>query len=266
MAIQRIHIVGISPRSGTTLLAESMAQCFDIDAVEPHEAKLRSRRPGSRIYLTKMPDDIKIVGPRLKLDPRLSVICLMRDPRDIIVSRHAKDSTRYWAPLSTFKANYRHVRKLLGHPRFLMVRYEDLVARPDEVQQQIARRLPFLRQLHAFSRYSEVAAPSDASLKALGSVRPISTSSVGAWRDHLPRVAGQIERHGGISSELIELGYETDDAWLQELLPVTPDLGGSHREEYAQGRLGEFLRLQLGRAYPEALRALAEWWFNPNSG
>ena len=57
----RALLICATPRSGTTLLAESMAQCFDIDAVEPHEAKLRSRRPGSRIYLTKMPDDIKIV-------------------------------------------------------------------------------------------------------------------------------------------------------------------------------------------------------------
>jgi hypothetical protein len=36
--VKRIHIVGAGPRTGTTLLAESMAACFAIDVFEPHEA------------------------------------------------------------------------------------------------------------------------------------------------------------------------------------------------------------------------------------
>ena len=39
-SMERLHIVGLGPRTGTTLLAECMATCFEIDAFEPHEASL----------------------------------------------------------------------------------------------------------------------------------------------------------------------------------------------------------------------------------
>lgn len=79
--MKRIHIVGVSPRSGTTLLAELMNACFEIDLWEEHEAPLFATPPGpGNIYLTKRPRDVMVVGPRLRVDPNLWVLCMIRGP------------------------------------------------------------------------------------------------------------------------------------------------------------------------------------------
>ena len=87
-------------------------------------------------------------------------------------------------------------------------------------------RLPFLRQIARFTEFHGLATPSAKSLKAMGSLRPFSAASIGNWPNHLSRVAGQISMHGSITRELIELGYERDESWLESLCGVTPDLSG----------------------------------------
>src|SRR5712664_1119421 len=52
------------------------------------------------------------------------------------------------------------------------------------------------------------------SQQALGGLRPPDAASIGRWRAHKERLAGQLRIHGPITRELIELGYERDDAWL----------------------------------------------------
>lgn len=223
----RIHIVGVSARTGTTLLAECMVACMNIDAFEPHEASVARLRAGSRVYLTKRPGDLAAVGPRLRLDPNFHVICLMRDPRDVIVSRHGKDRDRYWASLGIWKSRLTTVRALRTHDRFTLVRYEDLVSDPDGTAARLLERLPFLRLEHPFTAYPSLAAPSADAIDALGRVRPFDTASVGNWQHHLPRIAGQLARYGPIAEELIEFGYERDDKWLSRLDGVAPDFSVS---------------------------------------
>ncbi|MEN0002261.1 MAG: hypothetical protein AAF940_15390, partial [Pseudomonadota bacterium] len=91
------------------------------------------------------------------------------------------------------------------------------------------------------------------SVKALRGVRPISTSSIGNWKNHLPRVAGQIALHGAITDELIEFGYEPDRSWEALLDGVTPDLADSHFKETERfAALLRQLRV-LRRGYPPAV-------------
>jgi hypothetical protein len=128
--MERIHVVGAGPRTGTTLLAECMVSCFAIDAFEPHEASLCRHKKNVGIYLTKNPVDLHIVSPRLLIDRHLHVIAMLRDPRDVIVSRHRNDPKRYWAPLRFWKRHAQVIRRLRHHRRFILVRYEDLVRNP----------------------------------------------------------------------------------------------------------------------------------------
>ena len=234
---QRIHIVGVSPRTGTTLLAESMVACMKIDAFEPHEASVSRLRLGPAVYLTKRPADLLAIGPRLRLDTDFHVLCLMRDPRDVIVSRHSKDRDRYWTSLRIWKQRLPIVRALSRHERFLVVRYEDLVANPDQLERRISERLPFLESVRPLSAFPAVAKPSAAALEALGGVRPLDANSIGTWRRHLPRVAGQLAQHGPITGELIEFGYERDAIWLSLLDGVEPDLAPSHLGDRSRNRV-----------------------------
>ncbi len=239
--MHRIHIVGASPRTGTTLLAEAMVACFDIDLHFEHEARIfaRAPRPG-RIFLTKAPRDILLAERAFAEMPALQLVYLLRDPRNIIVSKHRRAPDRYWAGLKFWKAYTAAARRLADHPRFTTVRYEELVTDPDGVQHQLQARLPFLDTTAPFSRFHEVAAPAEDALKALGGIRPITAPRLDQWRDHLPRIAGQMQQHGSLAGDLIEFGYEADDRWLDG---VEPDLTPSHwAEHFTRESLARMLR------------------------
>ncbi len=190
MGMKRIHVVGCGPRSGTTLIAEIMIACFEIDLHTEHETSIFS--PPSRradIFLTKRPRDILVAGPILRTMPSLHVIYMIRDPRDMVVSRHRKDPERYWSSLRYWKKYIDYGERLRDHPRFITLRYEDLVREPDVIQELLMERMPFLEKRTEFSQYHNIARPSEDSVKALRGVRAISAGSIGNWRSHLPRVA-----------------------------------------------------------------------------
>jgi hypothetical protein len=241
--MERIHVTGLGPRTGTTLMAESMVACFAIDAFDEHEAQVFHFRRNCAVYLSKFPGFADLLRRRLRFDPHFHVILMLRDPRDVVTSRHGTDKARYWAPLRLWKSNFRNAKPILDHPRVIPVRYEDLVTKPDEVQAEIAWRLPFLRQTAAFTEFDRRADPSAKAVKALGGVRAISAGSIGNWRRHLPRLAGQLSQHGPVTAELIELGYEPDDAWLAELDGIEPDMSPSH----VLDQVSEISRRSLGQ-------------------
>jgi hypothetical protein len=220
----RIHIVGVSPRTGTTLLTELMVHGFTVDAFTRHECPIFTQPDRKcRVFCSKNPSDLSFAAKALRWEKRLHVLCLVRDPRDIVVSTHRHAPDRYWANLAFYRYHSGFLEKLAGHPRFTVVRYEDLVSDPDRVQAEIARRLPFVARTSLFSRALEKARPSEDSLKALNGLRPIDQASVGAWKNHLGRLAQQIQRHGPLSDDLVRLGYEADTGWEKILEGVVPD-------------------------------------------
>jgi len=93
-----------------------------------------------------------------------------------------------------------------------------------------------------------VASPAAESLKALGGLRPIDAESIGRWRQHLPRLAGQLSVHGPITRDLIEFGYEPDDGWLAELEAIEPDLSPSHWPETGDRPTGKIRRQKYAEA------------------
>lgn len=240
----RIHIVGVASRTGTTLMAELMHTCFRIDGYAEHELSIfRRPSPPADLVITKSPVQAAEVIEVLRHDPDLWVICMMRDPRDVVVSRHGSRPDIYWTNLRLWKETadlaYTESRR---NPRYILVRYEDLVSNPDETQQYIEKRMPFLKRIAPFSKFHEIARPSGDSLQAMRGVRPISNKSVGIWRNHKPRLAAQIQLHGDIDQYLIELGYESDHQWKKELTGVTPDNQQSFKPEFDQSTWLQRLR------------------------
>lgn len=234
-----------------------MIACFDIDHFSEHEDRLFERpNINCRIYLTKHPADLFVVKPSIYFDPELYIICLIRDPRDSIVSRHSSDPDIYWCSLRYWQRFLPIARSLKKHSRFIIVRYEDLVSDPDLIQKQIHDRIPFLRKNYNFTQFHEVATPSKGSLSALNQIRPIQASGIGNWKHHLPRVKQQLDLHGDITASLIEMGYEKDDSWLHQLDDIAAYDGKSHWPEYftqqdirarEAGRYKEIVRILLRR-------------------
>lgn len=230
----RVHIIG-PPRSGTTLMLELMSNGFDFTARNAYETSLLNMPEGLDevdSYITKRPRDHQLVASVIERDERQWFISMIRDPRDIVSSRHRLHPEVYWANLRQWREWLENTRPFRQHPRLIEVRYEELVNDPDTVQKHVANRLPCVRQTHAFSRFHQHSTPSGESLTAMGGVRPVSDSSVGNWRDNLARVAGQLKIHGSITEELVELGYETDANWLDLLDGVQPDTSSGHWPEF----------------------------------
>lgn len=96
------------------------------------------------------------------------------------------------------------------------------------MQKFLAEQIPWLKQKVLFSVYQNISKPSLQSQRAMHGVRQIDTLSVGLWRQHLPRLAGQLLQHGSITKELIEDGYEKDESWTSELADIEPDLSPSY--------------------------------------
>lgn len=255
--MKRIHIVGCGPRTGTTLLTEMMINSYFIDVYTDHEDRIgKPPKKSGKVYLTKSPKDIIVVESVLNVFKDLYVILMLRDPRDSIVSMHGSDTERYYSNLNYWKNFMPFAEKLMDHPRFLTLKYEDLTKNPDVVQEKISHFLPFLEKKHDFSEYHRIAKPSSDSKLALGAVRPVTDKSIGNWRNHMPRIVGQLQEHGSISADLIRYGYETDTSWEAELEGVAPDLRESHESDFYKP---SFIRKKQRGKY---IRAIRVWFYH----
>ena len=241
---RHLHIVACSPRSGTTLLHEAMVTCFRVDKHYDHEVRFNLVSAGDgQILLTKRPKDAMYVQAVLAQDPEFYVIYMLRDPRDVIVSRHGKNRDMYYSNIRLWRQMHGYARPLYGHERFLEIRYEDFVTDPDATQQRIVDKFPWLQKLHDFSAYHEYAQVSEKSATAMHSVRPIAPTSVGVWTQHPARIKGQQLLHGSLTPELVECGYEATADWEKVLESVEPDFSKSRYPEklYFWSRLSQRL-------------------------
>ena len=112
---------------------------------------------------------------------------------------------------------------------------------PDAVLAEISRRFPFLRRRGHFSGFPRGAeVPEPASQSLLG-VRPFDPGRIHNWRNHLPRVKGQLDAYPEMQDYLERLGYEPDDAWAVVLADVAPYL-----QTYKEAAPHLFKRLETG--------------------
>ena len=255
---KHLHIVACSPRSGTTLLHEAMVTCFKVDKHYDHEVRfnLVTANDGA-IVITKRPKDTMYM-PEVIDDPELYVLYVMRDPRDVIVSRHGKNKDMYYSNIRLFRDLHGYAKTIANHERFLQVGYEEFVNRPDDVQQQIVNKFPWLETRYKFSEYHLHAEVSEKSKLAMNDVRPIAPTSVGKWRDNLPRIKAQQLTHGSLTPDLIECGYETSDEWERVLDGVEPDFSRSRYPEnvYFWSRISQRINaLRKVRNYRRMRRA-----------
>ena len=209
-----------------------MVTCFRVDKHYDHEIRFNQvQGEAGTVVITKRPKDTMYLQAIMRDDPDFYAIYVLRDPRDVIVSRHGKDRDIYYSNIRLWRELHDAARPLFDHANFLTVRYEDFVSRPDDIQAQIAAKFPWLEERHPFSRYHEHAEVSEKSKLAMHSVRPIAPTSLGRWRENLPRIKGQQQLHGSLTPELIECGYESSADWEQMLEGVDADLSKSRYPE-----------------------------------
>jgi hypothetical protein len=200
-----------------------MSAGFAFDArCEREQSLFDPPPPGADLFLSKKPLDVLRLERILRRDESLFALYVFRDPRSVVASRHAGRPDRPLGDFHTWKECERAASRLEGHPRFLRVRFERLVAEPDVVQGEIAARLPFLRRKGDFSRFHESAAPTRTGELALGGVRPPEPARARSWESDLARVKAEVLRHRDLPEVLVAYGYEPDESWLARLEGVEP--------------------------------------------
>ena len=248
-APRRHAVVCGFPRTGSTLL-QLMVECCvpdvrtfagEVEALDVGDALAPSGR-----LLSKYPDDVfaieRIAAHHARAEDgrRAEFVLMVRDPRDVLTSRHAAYAADrgYYVDLARFVATWQAIRVARGRDDAFVLRYEDLVGDPDALERRFAERLGWRASL-PFARFHERAAARERDSMtdgALGGLRPLEGSGVARWRDpvHRERLAsllrggpGQAGGQAGewtegrttaLAAACIDLGYETDEAWTRDYL------------------------------------------------
>ena len=195
-------------------------------------------RPGS--VCTKRPFDIFDL-PRIVQTAqgrkRLDLIITLRDPRDILTSRHPAVPDDYFYGADRCYRIYPDRAPTLDAPGFLPIqkaimdaarsgefpqgifylKYEDLVAQPEAIQQALAQSFD-LEFESAFRDFHHRAASFELD-RAMNGTRALDTTRQAKWRapEHRARIVDQFTRFPVLHDILCALGYESDTRWFEAL-------------------------------------------------
>lgn len=217
-----MHVVGC-PRSGTTLMMEMLATCYEHDRHCEHEETFFTVPDiKSGLYLSKQPNDVNWIEPVARMDDSAFFVAMIRDPRSVVTSLHSGHEGMYFANYRIWKKAERSISKLARYPNVMVVRFEALTENPDQVQEWLEQAFPFLVRKHRFSEYHCHASVSSGAESALGGVRPVSGDVNTGWQKHLSRLKQQVRQHPALVNDLIRWGYERDGKWQDVLEEVAP--------------------------------------------
>lgn len=235
------------PRGGTSLfynmLSATLQKSFKFTDFEKyyihHIHKLGN-------IASKAPLDINHLEhiDRLNIhNKKLAVIIVIRDIRDVITSNHPimtddyfiGHDFSYW-PSGKSLEDWKYdapgvvpitekIRALKDHPDIYVLKYEDLVSRPDEIQAELKQRfdLPFeglFSKYHEFKgelayKYEGKYKAKDESLVMEGKA---VTNRAKRWQQdkYRQRIVSQFEACPALFDILVEFGYEPDRTWFDQ--------------------------------------------------
>ena len=184
--MKRILICGCA-RSGNTLMLHLMGTGFE-------NTEILYDGPGGEVMPRK--EDEKegkaIVGKFPKKAGKLEkwldneefgAIYMMRDPRDVLVSKHFLKPKRYWVPTKRWIDAAKIAEELQGKERILMVSYEELLSDPKKVQEEIASAfglsiaIPFEKCHEHFDQDDQT------NISNMNGARPLDPGRIGNWKN-----------------------------------------------------------------------------------
>lgn len=210
---RRIFILGCA-RSGTWLAA-AMMTCFrDAFVLREEAACGRFARIAAPERTHVMKREAEACETAHLIPAAIDLLYVVRFPLDVLVSPHI--DIEHYVDVERWQVEVAALRRLMAaRPDGVhIVRYEDLVNRPDWEQTQIADRFG-LQAERPFSRFHEGFAIRWRVARAMNGIRPPDRSSIGRWRstaayrDYCRRIWPQIEADAMWICETF--GYELPD-------------------------------------------------------
>lgn len=183
----------------------------------PAVAGLQAERVPERLRYTadKDPRLIEYLPLLRALFPESHVIHIVRDPRDVLLSKSAAEWSRHRNWRSNLAAGRfqldladRSSRQHFGW-RYHVVRYEELIASPERTLQRLMHSLDleYLAEMLSFSDAAErLTSASDEAWKR-ETTGPLLSSNSGKWRDGLPGAQIKVTE-AVLSRHMLRYGYK----------------------------------------------------------
>lgn len=176
---QRIFLTGCG-RSGTWLLT-AMLHCIPDIRQAKQESPLGSflDMPNeARVHLVKRPHDAYKHFDKIPSD--IKVLHVIRHPFDVLCSRHRK--TERYISMARLEAEHAaFFSHLVDRPQTHIVKYEDMVLRPTDVQSEVEEFLG-VTSGSLFSEFHRASDMSEDVVEAMHGLRPLDTSALYRWR------------------------------------------------------------------------------------
>ena len=206
---KRIHIVGCS-RSGTTLLYFALSAFRDtilynrevsvwnwptmLNTLELIAKKGFSRKDSFIITKRnanwwkkeKLNQLIKFVE-----NFNIGIIYLVRDPRDVLLSKHPLSEKKYFVDFDLWKnsidAGEYLQKELANYPKLLVIRYEDLILNISQVEQALKTTFGLklkegVRSLSNLQEYVDTEMRDSKMIKYMHKLRNFDPSSINKWK------------------------------------------------------------------------------------
>ena len=240
LAMRRIRqlrpiVIGGCARSGTTLLLSLLSSHRQIAAI-PYETQLLcpgaywppeggiSKHDTEKLYrevseirdcgtclawCEKTPRNVSTFEAILAtLGSRARLIHIVRDGRDVVLSRHPKTPAEYWVSPERWLSDVRAGLAFRDHPQVVTIQYEDLVSNLPLWSRRLCEflSLEFDDRLEQYPRFASVVS-SDAWFQK---AHAVSSESIGQWKQpaNTVRVQELLETPGA-TTLLKDLGYES---------------------------------------------------------
>ncbi len=188
------------------------------------------------VWAEKTPNNCLHYRELANQDPELYFISTIRDGRDVVTSK-VDGRSSYYVSNDRYLSCSAAVCSF-DHPRHTIMRYEDLVSRPEECVAQLCEFLGIRFDRNILHRYREQTVTRDLSKVVQPKLQnPISDTWVQRWKqpEHASRVRDFVS-YPGIREMLQQTGYEhntSDDAMIaykppleRAKIPDTPAVQG----------------------------------------
>jgi hypothetical protein len=211
------------PRAGTTLLLAMMEHA--LPGARRFRGEVSAWRAATYVWrnhavmVSKKPDDVFQIH-RLRnfyagRRARLRVILMVRDPRDVLTSRHATTGPEaYFEDIAAWRRCHEFVRAYRNDPDVLLVYYRELVTDTPAVKARIEAFTGVVSERPYMDFYTSEFGDFDT--RPLNGVRPVDASRMGRWasEEHRGRIEQVLREVPDFPEILVEMGWEADDSWI----------------------------------------------------
>ncbi|MEX0982514.1 MAG: sulfotransferase [Bacteroidales bacterium] len=137
-------------------------------------------KASAKRYCEKSPSNIHYIELIDKLhNGNFKFIHIVRDGRDVILSRHPKGKGKYWVDPERWIADVSNGLKYMEHPSVYTIRYEDLVGQYRETIESVCHflEIPVSKEILNWHQFATVRQNNALYSK----ITEISTSPIGKW-------------------------------------------------------------------------------------